>query len=329
MKKALVLLLLLSATMAARKFYPDDPITRDPKPIRVAKALKRKLSNQFDFFHNTFVRPGERQTPGKWIPAGAVNTLGEVPDSAWYQNRHGHRRMSIEQLVRGPGASNPPSMNGKWTITKLKGEGITPGFEINDSRSVHYWLKFDPLTNPEMASGADVIGSKLFYALGYNVPENYIVHFDQDQLVLTPESKTKDRLGKERVLTPRDVAEVMLKVPRDSQGRLRAVASLGISPDAHGPFRYYGTRRDDPNDVVPHERRRDLRGLFVFCAWLGHDDSRAINTAGLNSHSGPSVSFAIRARTIPHSPIASPDRPLACSAETRIIMFQREYRSHR
>jgi hypothetical protein len=41
---------------------------------------------------------------------------------------------------------------------------------------------------------------------------------------------------------------------------------------------YTGRRSDDPNDIFPHERRRELRGLRLFAAWLNHDDARAINS---------------------------------------------------
>jgi hypothetical protein len=45
-----------------------------------------------------------------------------------------------------------------------------------------------------------------------------------------------------------------------------------------GEYRYHGTRPDDPNDIFPHERRRELRALRVFCAWLNHDDARSLNS---------------------------------------------------
>ncbi len=56
------------------------------------------------------------------------------------------------------------------------------------------------------------------------------------------------------------------------------MASLSIPGEIIGPHRYYGERSDDPNDIVPHENRRDQRGLYVFCAWLNHTDAKSINS---------------------------------------------------
>ncbi|MFN7992555.1 MAG: hypothetical protein U0Q18_03095 [Bryobacteraceae bacterium] len=260
------------------RFYPDDPVWKEPKPRAAGDLQLRKLSDYYDFVQNTFSYPGERQSKSEPIGAKNVNTLGEVPDSPWYTNRHARNPMSPEELARGPDVGNPPSTEGSWVVTKAKSEGVTPGFEVNDSRGMHYWLKFDPLGNAEMATGADVIGSAFFHALGYNVPEYYVVHFDRKQLAITPDSKYTDARGKSRRMSERDVEEILRNVPHDRDGRYRAIASRIIPGKRIGEFRYYGTRKDDPNDTVPHEHRRELRGLFVFCAWLDHEDSRAINT---------------------------------------------------
>ena len=56
------------------------------------------------------------------------------------------------------------------------------------------------------------------------------------------------------------------------------IASKALAGKPVGPYRYYGTRPDDPNDIHPHEHHRELRGLRVFSAWLNHDDSRSINS---------------------------------------------------
>lgn len=267
-----------AARAQTSRFYPDDPLWLEPHPRNVGEVKPRKLSDYHDFFLHTFAHPGERQNRKEPVIAKNVNTLGEVPDSPWYTNRLRGKRVTLEQLAAGPDTGNPPSVAGPWTVTKAKSEGVTPGLEIDDARGIHYWLKFDPRGNPEMATSADVIGSAFFYALGYNVPEYYLVHFDRDKLVVAPNSRFTDRTGKKRKLSERDVDEILLDAPHDAGNRYRAVASLSMPGRPAGEFQYFGTRKDDPNDIVPHEHRRELRGLFVFCAWLGHEDSRAINT---------------------------------------------------
>lgn len=262
---------------AAQRFYPDDPLIAEPPPRDVANAKSRKLSDYYDFFENLFSPAGQQHTRDRVFPSLAVNTLGEPMEGAWYARRHYWQRMTIDQLRRGVGAERAPA-GGPWTVISAKNEGKTPGFLFRDSRGLVYILKFDPLDYPEMTTGADIISSKIFHALGYHVPEYYVVHFTGEQLVVGDDVALRDRLGKERKMTQRDVTELLLSVPKDREGRYRGIASLFLDGKPLGPFRYYGTRPDDPNDIVPHEHRRDLRGLSVFCAWLAHDDSRAINT---------------------------------------------------
>ena len=61
-------------------------------------------------------------------------------------------------------------------------------------------------------------------------------------------------------------------------GTYRVVAGRLIPGKILGGFLYAGTRPDDPNDVVPHEHRRELRALRVFGAWTNLTDLKAANT---------------------------------------------------
>ncbi|MDX2266748.1 MAG: hypothetical protein NW208_01500 [Bryobacter sp.] len=282
MKKIVFLLTLslfaLSPAASGQKFYPDDPLLKEPAPRLFKQPANRKLSDYYDLFSHQFGPPGEVAVKlKKTIPAQAVNTLGEPMEGAWWEQRHYYKRMSREELQRGPGGNNAPSTDGQWTVIGAKNEGVTPGFVILDAKKRRYFIKFDPLTNPNMATACDAIVTRIVHALGYHVPENYLVYFSPEQLELGEDVELLDKRGKPQKMTRRDLLEILLKVPKTSDGKYRATASYSLPGKTIGPPRYYGTRADDPNDIVPHEHRRDLRGFHVISAWLGHDDSRAIN----------------------------------------------------
>ena len=265
----------LAGRAAAPRFYSDDPLATDPESQDASKVQALKVSDQYDLVENSFLGAGEEID----VRAGNVNTIDEVPDSSWFTNRAGKGSgpLDLEALVKGPDTSNGPAP-GPWTVIARKGEGVTPGFTIRDSTGEIYWIKFDPEGFAEMASGAEVISTKFFHAFGYHVAENYLATFRPEDLQVAPDATMKDQDGRSRRLTREDIDAILEPVARQPDGSYRVLASRNISGRPLGPFRYYGTRPDDPNDIVPHEHRRELRGLSVFAAWLNHDEVRSSNS---------------------------------------------------
>ncbi|HMB68578.1 MAG TPA: hypothetical protein VKU85_04680, partial [bacterium] len=261
------------------------PLPELPDRNPVAEPAPAAPNQYYDFADRTVFRAIHAwfDVPRhvRWIagaPKEAINVdaFDEVPNSSWFTNRG--ERLSDEEALRGPNLHDGPDTSAPWRVRGVKTQGVTPGFRVKDARGDTYLLKFDPLTNPEMGSGAEIISTKLAWAAGYNTPENYLVFFTPEQLFIEDDVTITTEFGEERTLTPDDVESILERVPRAPDGTIRAVASKFLPGKPMGPYSYLGTRKDDPNDVFRHEHRRELRGLYVFASWINHNDIRRINS---------------------------------------------------
>jgi hypothetical protein len=275
---AFVIAAAVLASSAQPRFFPDDPIwLDDDTALDASKTGAVEDSNGFDFVVNTFVQPGEKQR----IRALNVNTVDDVPDSSWFTNRIGRRPMSREEIARGPDSFPSISLDG-WVVAAGKSSGVQPGFRVKDPRDPSgqlYQVEFDPPSNPEMATGAEIVGTAFYYAMGYHTVEVYVAELDPAKITIAPGAKVFDPLiGEKRALTELDLDKVYRRGARKANGKFRVLASRFAAGKSLGNFRYYDTRPDDPNDIVAHEHRRELRGARVFGAWLNHDDSRGVNS---------------------------------------------------
>jgi hypothetical protein len=261
------------ARATSAKFFDDDPmlVERDTQDASGMKPMEVSLF--VDLTSNAF-RRADVQTP---VRAQNLNSIDEVPDSSWYTNRAGRMPLTAEDITRGPNTSDGPAA-GAWTITSSKSDGITPGFTVKDSRGDRWFLKFDPPGYRAMSTGTEVTITKLMWALGYNVPENQIAYLRPGQLVVGDGASFTPQGGKRRAMRLQDVDDLLEHANREADGSYRVVASRALPGKPIGRIRFYGTRPDDPNDIVPHENRRELRGYSVFAAWLNHVDAKSINS---------------------------------------------------
>jgi hypothetical protein len=155
---------------------------------------------------------------------------------------------------------------------------VTPGFTVKDVNGERWFLKFDPPGYRAMSTGTEVTVTKLIWALGYNVPENHIAYMRAEQLVVGDGATFTPPGGKRRAMRADDVGDLLERANQEADGRYRVVASRALPGKPVGRLRFYGTRPDDPNDIVPHENRRELRGYGVFAAWVNHVDAKSINS---------------------------------------------------
>jgi hypothetical protein len=207
-----------------------------------------------------------------------VNSLDEVPDSSWFVNRLARHPMTLDEVAAGAceGSLDPDGPDGSWLIDHGKDNGANPGFQIRVDGE-RYLLKADEAGHPERATGAAAIAARFYHAAGYWTGCDQVVYVRRALLSLKEGLHSTDNSNVTRPFGTKNLDTILTNAARRGD-RYRLVASKWLPGKPLGPFRYEGLRADDPNDILPHEDRRDLRGQRVLAAWLGHFDSREQNS---------------------------------------------------
>jgi hypothetical protein len=211
------------------------------------------------------------------LPAPNVNVLDEVPNNSWFTNRIGIFPMTPDEVARGRGPGLGPSRETAWTLVAAKSQGFSIGFTVRDANGDRFVIKFDPRGYQGTTTAAGAIVARIFHAAGYNVPDDNVCWFRRSDLVLADSVTITTKKG-ERFMTEADVDSILARVEPRADGSYRALASRFLDGQPVGPFDYRGKRRDDPNDRVRHEDRRELRGMRVLASWVSHFDTKQHNT---------------------------------------------------
>ncbi len=269
----------------ARRFPVREPLLVDDDAVPFAPKPAKFVSPEiWDTVDNILFEPLVSTLKVEAIPrAKNATALDEVADSSWFQNR-------VDALLaqgaagdqaawtRGPCDQAPPDPAGPWTVIGGKPNGANPGFMIEHASGRRFLFKLDGGREGERPGAADVIGSRLYYVAGYYAPCNRIAFLDPKDIALSPTATAEDFVGDKIPFTRELLDKALARGLRTPDGKLRGGLSELLSGKPIGPWTDFGTRPDDPNDVIPHEHRRELRGSYVLAALLSHYDAREQNS---------------------------------------------------
>ena len=265
--------LTIGGSAASPRFYHDDPIwqERDTEDASSMKPLEWICSSTSPPTSST----GARRAA---VRAQNVNTVDEVPDSSWFTNRAGARPLTPEDVRKRAGHDRRPGaghvdrdlVEERRRDAGLHDQGRERAALVPEVRSARLPRHGD--RHRSRGDEADV-GARLPRA-----GEPHRLHAPrsagrrQRREVHAARRRSSARCALD------DIDTLLERADREPDGSYRVVASKALAGKPIGRIRFYDTRPDDPNDIVPHEHRRELRGYGVFAAWLNHVDAKAINS---------------------------------------------------
>ena len=260
-----------------------EPEAKDPGHISCAPK-PFDAPTYWDGADNMFFRPLSETvgvvTSGESVD---VNSLDEVPDSSWFTNRLGVRPVGLGELrlneCKKEVLLDPDhAPDGSWLIDQGKTSGSTPGFRISVPGKGKYLVKVEATGLPERQVAATVIGEAVYYATGFNATCEQALLVRPSIFTLKPGLRAAHgNFGDEYDFDRKALVDMFAKSNKHG-GLLRITASAWVPGYVTQQWRYEGTRSDDPNDVVPHQDRRELRASRLLSAWIDHFDSREGNS---------------------------------------------------
>ncbi len=258
------------------------------RPLHRAPSF-RKITPLATRLRRSLVEPLDQWLSVAGGPALDVNELDLVADSGWYRNPkagpaafYGHEG---DQTDISPFAAMP-SLVGRWTVVAAGRNHDRLWLVVRDGRSRVYALTFDAPGFDGFATGSEFVVTRILGSLGYFVPARSMVFFEPARLswpmkvrwcaggrlpVSAAAVTNRASWSHCPLLSSRRIRRYLGRLVRRGEGTLRALSTRLSSGRDLGPFPLVGTRSDDPNDRIAHERRRSLRALRLIGSWLGLD----------------------------------------------------------
>ena len=203
----------------ARRRHADD-----------TDARGARLSKSHEFVANTFGETARSFGPGAQREHAGRSAGLELVHQSHRPARHDHRRR----------AARPRSgrRSGRRDLAGDGPAGRGHHAEVHHPRCPrrHLLLKLDPASNPELPSSVELISTKLFHAIGYHVPQDFIVTFTSDRLTVAPGARIRNASGDRVPIRPADVERWLRRMPRRADGSIRALASLYVPGNGRRPI---------------------------------------------------------------------------------------------